>query len=58
MTMSKSKPDLSHLSYLDIVEASAECGEELRTETDGVLIHALRREYQTLADEHKKRIGQ
>jgi hypothetical protein len=52
-----SKPDLSHLSYMEIVDFAAECAEELRTETDATVLYGLRREYQMLADEHKKRIG-
>lgn len=52
-----SRHNLGHLAYLELVEMAAQCGEELVAETDGTLIHALRREYQMLADEHKKRIG-
>jgi hypothetical protein len=51
------RPKLDHLDYHTIVQMVTDCGEELVAETDMRKIHKLRREYDMLADEHRKRIG-
>lgn len=49
---------LKYLTYHELVTCAAEIGEELLDPTnDMALIHALRREYQRIANEHAKRIG-